>query len=170
MKSGIYNITTCIFCQYKLKIQHVTNEVKVLDDENINLKLTWNRKGLEKIWLRNQGFYFKTLTRKESRARLCLDLQKFMDLPCVLFWVVARKREKERKPCFWFMKINMYVLFVFLYEISNFNGIMVNNLSSWSNIGMGWMRRVCSKLGIIWFTESVLVPLIAKRKVLNRET
>jgi ribosomal protein S17 len=31
---------TCMFNQYILKIYHVTSKMKVLDDENINLKLT----------------------------------------------------------------------------------------------------------------------------------
>ena len=46
MKSGIYNITTCIFNQYTMKIQHVTNKMKVIDDEKITLEAYLNIYGV----------------------------------------------------------------------------------------------------------------------------
>ena len=51
---------------------------------------------LMRNWLRNLGFYHKTLTRNESKAWLCLDLEKAMDSSCFscLGWLCE---EEERK-------------------------------------------------------------------------
>ena len=55
---------------------------------------------LMRNWLRNLGFYQKTLTRNENKAWLCLDLGKFDGSCCVLDVGHGYGVEEEEKHLF----------------------------------------------------------------------
>ena len=58
---------------------------------------------LKRNWLRNLGFYYKTLIRKVNGAWLWLDLGKLMDLACVSSLCCELGEEKGEKVAFWSM-------------------------------------------------------------------
>ena len=64
---------------------------------------------LMRNWLRNLGFYHKTLTRNENKAWLCLDLESLMDFACSCD--VGREFEVESKRDIFF---HLYELCVYL--------------------------------------------------------